>query len=274
MDKCSQDFIKSLTPPIVLDFYRSLWNRGRFVGNYLSWEDACQDSGNGYDSDTILENVKESLLKVKKGGGAFERDSVIFNSPSYWWPLLSGLLWVASRNGNRLNLLDFGGSLGSTYYQNKKFICHLDELKWNIVEQGRFVECGKLQFENEHIKFYFDIDECIRHRNPDAILFSGVIQYLEKPFDLLEEILDKGFSQIIFDRTPFLTNGNNDRLTVQKVPHHHNIRYPAWFFNLDKFLDFFSVKYELIAAFDSMENFSSLDVSATSKGFIFEKKAE
>jgi putative methyltransferase (TIGR04325 family) len=264
-------FAKSIAPPVAVDIYRRFSGCRWFCGHYKTWDEARKAS-EGYDSDVILNKVKNSLLKVKKGEAVYERDSVLFGQIHYSWPLLAGLLWVASCGGNRLNLIDFGGSLGSSYYQNKKFLEHLPELKWSIVEQEKFVECGKEYFEDEHLKFYNDIDKCIVERRPNAILFSSVIQYLEKPYGLLANVLNQGFVYILFDRTSFLEKGN-DRITVQKVPPEiYPASYPAWFFNLDKFLDFFADQYELMAEFDSFETFPLGDVSAQNKGFIFRRR--
>jgi putative methyltransferase (TIGR04325 family) len=260
-----------LIPPLFGKIYSRAIRKGGFFGDYKCWDDARKACG-GYDSDVILNRVKNSLLKVKKGEAVYERDSVLFDEIHYSWPLLAGLLWVASCCGNRLNLIDFGGSLGSSYYQNKKFLEHLLELKWSIVEQEKFVECGKEYFGDEHLKFYNDIDQCIVAQRPNAILFSSVIQYLEKPYGLLENVLNQGFVYILFDRTSFLEKGN-DRITVQKVPPEiYPASYPAWFFNLDKFLDFFADQYELMAEFDSFETFPLGDVSAQNKGFIFRRR--
>jgi putative methyltransferase (TIGR04325 family) len=214
--------------------------RGRF-GSFrdcTTWEEARKAS-TGYDTDLILNKVRDSLLKVKSGEAVYERDSVLFDEIQYSWPLLAGLLWIATQKGNRLSLVDFGGSLGSTYYQNRKFLAHLKELRWSIVEQKRFVECGKREFETEHLKFYEDLDKCFRENRPDAILFSSSLQYLEKPYAVLEKIKSLGFEFILFDRTPLLDKGG-DRITVQKVPPAiYEASYPAWFFNRGKFLDFF-----------------------------------
>ena len=65
---------------------------------------------------------------------------------------------------------------------------HLKELKWNIAEQEKMVKCGKKYFETDYLKFYFNLDDCIEEQNPDLILLSGVIQYIEKPYDLLSRI--------------------------------------------------------------------------------------
>jgi putative methyltransferase (TIGR04325 family) len=266
------EIVRNVAPPAALSIYRRFSGKGGFYGNYATWEEASKLCS-GYDSDIIVNKVKEATLKVRKGEAAYEQDSVLFEQIQYSWPLLAGLLWVASRNGNRLNVIDFGGSLGTIYYQNRKFIRHLDVLRWNIVEQKKFVECGRQSFENEHLRFYFDMDECILEQHPDAILFSGVIQYLEKPYEMLEEALRKGFRQIIFDRTPFLERGD-ERMTIQKVPAEiYEASYPAWFFNMEKFRDFFSADYEMIAEFDTVESFNLGEIHGSrGKGFIFEKK--
>ncbi len=264
--------LKEFTPPVALGLLRRLTGKATgFSGNYRTWGEAYGGSG-GYDSGIILERVRDALLKVKNGEAVYERDSVLFKKIEYSWPLLAALLWVASKNGNALNLVDFGGSLGSSYFQNRAFLSHLKELSWSIVEQEKFVECGKLNFQDEHLGFYPNLEECMAARRPAAILFSSVIQYLEKPYDLLKDVQAEGFTHIIFDRTAFLAKGD-DRITVQKVPPKiYPASYPAWFFNREKFLEFFAEKYDMIAEFDSFESFPLEDQTAQDKGFIFQKK--
>ncbi|MCF6158628.1 MAG: methyltransferase, TIGR04325 family [wastewater metagenome] len=264
-----KNIMKDFLPPVFLKAY--LLNRNAkygFFGNYTSWGEA-ETASIGYDSDMIVNKVKDALLKVKQGEAVYERDSVLFDNIQYSWPLLAALLWIASQNESQLNLVDFGGSLGSTYFQNRKFLMHLNELYWNIVEQEKFVECGKRYFEDKHLKFYYSIDSCFREQRPNTILFSAVIQYLEKPYDLLAEVTNKEFRYIVFDRTPFLDKGN-DRITIQKVsPEIYQASYPAWFFNKENFLNSFLLKeYRLIAEFDTHEK---VNIPSIFKGFIFER---
>lgn len=266
-----QFLFRDFLPPVVLEVYRSLWGRFGFFGDYADWKDA-KDASTGYDSDLILDKVRDSMLKVKSGEPLYERDSVLFDKVQYSWPLLAGLLWIATQKDNRLDLVDFGGSLGSTYFQNRKFLAHLKELRWSIVEQKKFVECGKHDFENEHLKFYEDLDDCFREQRPDAILFSSVLQYLENPYAILDKVLKLGFEFILIDRTPLIESGD-DRITVQKVPPSiYDASYPAWFFNRDKFLSFLSDDYELMAEFDALSGTIYLQgARAVDKGFVFRK---
>jgi putative methyltransferase (TIGR04325 family) len=243
-----------------------------FKGDYRSWQDAVASS-EGYDANQIMEKVRNSLLKVKNGGAVYERDSVLFDEVQYSWPLLSALLWIASRNGNRLHLIDFGGSLGSSYFQNRRFLAHLSELSWNIVEQAKFVECGRRKFEDGILAFHTTIEECRTARPCDTILLSSVLPYIERPHELLDSILATRFEYVIIDRTPLLLWGKKDRLTVQAVPSHiYRASYPAWFFGRIDFLRHFEGRYEQVAEFDALAGAIRVGVSlAFDKGFIFKR---
>jgi putative methyltransferase (TIGR04325 family) len=226
-----------------------------FTGDYATWEEAKKNC-TGYDAPNILEKVKSSLLKVRNGDAVYERDSVLFDHIEYSMPLLVFLLYSASASGNKLNILDFGGSLGSSYFQNRNFLNQLTDLKWSIVEQAHFVDCGKQSFQDETLKFYDSIAHCKKDRNPNAILLSSVLPYLSAPYSVLEEIFSHQFEFIIIDRTPFFSNVNfQDRLTIEHVPSHiYEAEYPAWFFNENKFLDFFKTKYKVKESFNSFES--------------------
>lgn len=241
-----------------------------YFGDYKSWDEACKDSA-GYDAANILEKVKMALLKVKRGEAVYERDSVLFDKPQYSWPLLAALLWCAGRNGNRLNLIDYGGSLGSSYFQNRRFLQHLAEVRWNIIEQPNFVECGKQYFADEQLKFYNSLEEVAQAESPTVILLSSVLQYFDDPYAYLQRIIDAGYHTVIFDRTPFLLSGES-RLMVQKVPPDiYDASYPAWFLNLQQFLAFMSEKYELIADFAALDRCNV--ANSQHLGLVFERKA-
>ncbi len=265
MIKPAKILVKNLMPPIVTKIYSYMTTRYGLFGDYPDWKAAERESL-GYDADVIFNKVKESSLKVKNKEAVYERDSVLFSEIQYSWPLLATLLWIASKNRNKLNLIDFGGSLGSSYFQNRFFLEHLNELGWNVIEQQKFVEYGKLYFENEHLKFYYNLEECIKEQTPDVIFFSGLIQHVADPYALLEKVINKGFKYIIFDRTPFFEK-EKDRIFIQKVdPKIFNASYPIRIFNREKFLRRFHGKYRLIAEFDVPEK---VNISCVFKGIIF-----
>jgi putative methyltransferase (TIGR04325 family) len=268
--------IKSFIPPFVFNLFKGKRKYG-FFGNYKDWQSALKDS-KGYDDPAILEKVKNSLLKVKNGEAVYERDSVLFDHIEYSWPILTSLLWIASKNNNRLNLIDFGGSLGSSYFQNINFLKHLSELKWNVIEQNNFLECGKKYFENDQLKFKNNIESCMTESRPQAILLSSVIEYIEKPYDILEEIVKNKIPYVIVDRTSFFKDTNlPDRITIQKVsPRIYDAVYPCWILNEEKFKKFMTNNgYSIKAEFNSNENFAVTaddNMIITFKGHIFELK--
>ena len=136
-----KSIVKDLLPPMLL---RTLPSRGGlgFHGDYPSWESAQADCA-GYDQPSILEKVSASTQAVVDGRAVFERDSVLFDKPDYNWPLLAILQKVARQDENRLRLIDFGGSLGSTYRQCRRFLEGLEKVEWNVVEQQAFISRGR-----------------------------------------------------------------------------------------------------------------------------------
>lgn len=243
-----------------------------FYGDFATWSEALKYS-NGYNNPAILEKVKSAVLKVKSGEAVYERDSVLFDQIEYSYPLLTYLLYIALANGNKLNVMDFGGSLGTSYFQCRNFLTHLKSLKWNVVEQKHFVQCGKKYIEGDHLKFYDHMEACIKAERPNVLLISGVLQYLENPYQILQEMLGYGLEYIIIDRTLFIDKP--DRLTVQIVPSSiYSASYPAWFFNLNRFLTSFPNQYNEVDSTDSFEYCRLGDgVLAQSSIILFKRKS-
>lgn len=275
----AKNLLKSITPPIIIAAIRSfkVQNKDQEIwsGNYSSWSEA-QVSCTGYDSRVILEKCKFALLKVKNGKAVYERDSVLFDEIQHSWGLLVGLQNAALENNGELCVLDFGGSLGSTYYQNRGILSSLKKFQWCIVEQPHFVACGKENFEDEHLKFYSDVEECLLNHKPNVLIISGVLQYMEHPYEWLEKLLSLGVKNIIFDRTSFVNN-KKDILTVQNVPESiYNASYPAWFFNKERFLEKIRKHYKQMLEFDSKCDYP-IEINglrAYWTGFLFKKYYE
>ena len=254
--------IKRIVPGFIINFITGLFYGWR--GDYDTWAEA-KNKCSGYDSPVILEKVKESALKVKKGQAAFERDSVTFDKPEYSFQLLSSLLWAASLNSGNLNVMDFGGSLGSTYFQNSRILDALHNLNWCIVEQANYIETGKAHFSSERLHFFNSINKCFFSYKIDVVLLSSVLQYVEKPYNLLDELIAFKPAFIIIERTPFIDK--EDRITIQKVhPKIYKASYPCWFFNKKKFMDYMSQYYELIFEFDALDR---ANIKSEFKGFLY-----
>jgi len=234
-----------LPPAIVRRIRRRRRSGICFEGDYAAWEDARENS-TGYDAGKILEKILAATLKVKNGDAVYERDSVLFDHIEYSWPVLSGLMWVAARDNGRLNVLDYGGSLGTSYFQNRKFIQTLDQVRWNVVEQPHYVEAGHTHIQDHQLRFYKTIEECLAESQPNVILLSSVLQYLERPLELIEKFSASKATCLIIDKTPF-SSSNIDRLLVQKVPASiYSASYPMWVFSKSKFIQILEPDWRLI----------------------------
>jgi putative methyltransferase (TIGR04325 family) len=269
MQIANKEFIKMFIPPVFMQAYRSLRENLNLSGNYQTWDEAMRDS-TGYDAEIILEKTKAALLKVKQGDAIYERDSVLFDEIIYAWPLLAGLMWITAKSGGKLHVLDFGGSLGVTYFQNRVFLDSLREVRWNIVEQTNHVQVGKEFFEDDILRFFSNIKDCIAENHPNVVILSGVLQYLERPYDVLCELMELNCEHVIIDRTPFC-NSNKERLCVQHVPPSiYPASFPSWIFSMPLFLSVISKHgYKLITEFESQDKLTG-PIDFTCKGLILQ----
>jgi putative methyltransferase (TIGR04325 family) len=264
MDKATQ-YLKRFY--IRMKYYRYGWR-----GNYSSWKEA-QSACSGYQAANILAKVKAATLKVKKGEVMYERDSMLFNKIEYSWPLLANLLWVAGLHGNYLSVIDFGGSLGSTYFQNRFYLNQLKKVTWSIVEQPGFVAAGRHEIAGEQLNFFETVDEALKEKGQhDVLLLSCVLPYIENPFDLLKNLAGKDIPYIIVENTYFNTKPAN-RLTVQKVPPvYYDASYPAWFLNYDDVIMTLHEKYDMVAEYTNDQFLYLKGEKIMYKGFIMHLK--
>jgi putative methyltransferase (TIGR04325 family) len=265
------DFIKQLIPPVFLTLLKK-GNRYGWSGDYKNWQEA-KELTDTYDDSVILDKVKQSLLKVRDGEAQYERDSVLFNEIQYSWPLLSALMWIAMKNNGVLKVADFGGSLGSSYFQNRKFLVSVPELRWNIIEQKNFVDCGQKYFQNDSLHFFYTADQMISKQGlPDILLLSCVLPYLEKPYEMLTKLMQYKIPHILIDNTYF-NYKPQDRICVQMVPPEiYNASYPCWMLNYDNVKKTLSEMYNLISEHQN-DSFIYLDGKKIQyKGLLFKIK--
>jgi putative methyltransferase (TIGR04325 family) len=251
-------------PPAFVRWIRQMSGGGiRFEGDFANWEEASARC-TGYDAEEILAKVLAATLKVKRGEAAYERDSMLFEEIEYAWPVIAALMWAAARSGGRLNVLDFGGALGSSYFQNRKFLQPLPDVHWSVVEQPHYFEAGRKHIQEEHLSFYKSLEECLSENQPNVILLSSVLQYLESPNELIEKLNKVGALCMVIDRTPFSLHGKN-KLVVQKVPAAiYSASYPMWIFSLPEIRQLLEENWRLVAS-----NISPEGHVQTTNGFEF-----
>lgn len=264
--------IKRWIPPILVDLLRLINPEGiKLNGYYKNWEDAMAQC-KGYDQSIIFEKTLASALEVKNGNKPFARDSVLFDEIAYSWPILASLLWVAAQDSGKLRVLDFGGALGSSYFQNKKFLDHVTEVSWQIVEQPELAKLGNEHLKDGILSFSSRIDDTFRSQSPNFVLLSGVLQYVQDPFSVIADLVTREVPVIALDRTPFLNKDQETFIQKQSVPSQiYPASYPCYLFNENEITSKFRENgYRLVESFHSLDNLSS---KATWKGMIFKKSS-
>ena len=267
-------FIRSLTPPL-------LWNalhrirRGpsrpdpvvKFEGNYSSWEEVMQHCGKGYADPSILDRVVQSARRARDSQVAYEADSQTSNTPSYRYPILYVLGQVALKSPQNPWVLDFGGSLGSSYFQHRKMLDSFPELKWVVVEQEHFTALGKKEFEDGRLVFSNKITDLAQSK-PSLTLLSSSLTYLKDPHSVFRQLLGLKADYIFIDRLNLIEGA--DRLTLQTVPPKiYSATYPCWFLNREKLMTTCLEHYTLEDEMEASDVHILDGKSLKSKGYLF-----
>jgi putative methyltransferase (TIGR04325 family) len=257
---------KDYIPPIIVNLLIGMGFAGnRFSYGYATWAKA-QAKCSGYDSDEITQVLVRASRRVRDGEVAYERDGVEFDSIQYSWPLLAAILGTP-RSDSRLRVLDWGGSLGSTYRQNKDLLSAAGiELEWVIVEQPHLVEIGTREFSDSNLSFRTDL-KSIPEGYFDFALFASSICYVENPRKVISDIMNLGPKRMVFDRTPE-SRSNSDQIGVQRVGRGiYRASYPIRSFAPQYLNDLLSPRYKM--QFDWISELQP-DPKTVSKGYCFD----
>lgn len=243
-----------------------------FTGRPRDWAQALAQS-RGYADRAILERVVQATREVVAGRAAFERDSVLFDRWEPPFQLLAPLLRHALRHGGRLDVVDFGGSLGSTYRLCRRFLPEEVTLRWHVVEQADFVAAGRAEFSTDELGFHGSLAELPTCVAPRLLLVSSVLQYLEDPTARIAEWNVGDADALVIDRTP-IGVGPAHRLCIQQVPRHiYRASYPCWILSRERLLEQLASHWQWVCEFDSPEGRHSVagGPSFDFKGFVLER---
>jgi putative methyltransferase (TIGR04325 family) len=239
-----------------------------FSGDYPSWDAAyalCTDYRPEFE-----DQVRLATLAVMRGLAEHTRDGVLFPAIQYSWPLLAGLLYCAALAGGPLDVLDFGGSLGATYLQNRRFLDRLPTVTWHIVERAGNVAFARENIRHDRLRFYDSVDECLRAATPSVLLLSCVLQSLPEPYVFLRAMGAKPFKHILIDRLP-LHGEARDRLTIfRPLPAIVAcMSRPWWFFDEQRILAVLGEAFDVVERFDGFE---SADIPSRYVGYVCSRR--
>lgn len=261
-------YLKLILPKFIIKIINKFFKRDiRFVGNYSSWKEASHNSL-GYNNKKIFLKSRNSFLKVISKKAKYERDSVLFYSEAVNYPLINILNKIQKKKRTVLNILDFGGSFGSTYFQNKKILNNEKKFQWSIIEQPKIVNFFLKRKLNANLKFYKSLRDYSINNAADLVLMSSVLQYVESPFILLDRLIFLKADYFLLLKTP--VHKKSDQIKVQIVPDYiYKASYPIRIFNKTRLLNYFKINnYQLIK-----NNFTNEFIDNISfQNFFFKRK--
>ena len=201
----------------------------KLCGNYKNWEEALKFS-NGYSDRKIFEKTVKSVERVLSKQAKFERDSFLFYRESYDETLF--LIFIKLKKKlKKINLCDFGGSLGSLYFQHRSLF-KSNLIDWNIVEQKHFVKYANNKIKIKNLHFYDNLNFLLK-KKINVVLFSSSLQYLKQPYKILDKMIKEKIPNIVIHRSPFTKT--NEIIKIQHVPKHiYDASYPIRLLNINK----------------------------------------
>ncbi len=228
-------------------FYR-LYDEGaaevQYLGDYAKWEDA-ESECDGYDHFLIFNKVVASINMVLEGKAAWERDGYLFYEKKYVYPLCAAILKCALQNDNKgVRILDVGGALGSTYFQNKEYLADIKNLEYVIAEQEKFAEYGHANLENDVLHFIDSRVEFSDYGKFDIILMSASLQYVFAYKEMISKVIAARPRYIILDR---ILVSNRMRVCKELVPEQiYKGSYPVWIYSEEEIMELLNPNYVLV----------------------------
>ena len=228
-------------------FLRSIFHFYKYYsGPYKSWI-LAQRKSIGYNDRNIINKVRKSALIAKNSKSKFEIDSLIFSKP-YRNIKFEKILINLNKKKKLIKIIDFGGSLGSTYYRYRNIFSSQKRIKWSIIEQKVFVEIGKKEFKDKNLNFYYNLEDFItknKNEQIDIFLLSSSLQYIKDYKKIINKVNKLNASYLIILKTPMRLSKTNG-IYVEKVPKQiYGTSYSSWVFSKEKLINSFP-NYKLV----------------------------
>lgn len=193
-----------------------LFNKIYFSNQKKSWE-LARNFSSTYQDIQIFKKVINCYKNIKnKNYEFYERDGFIFNIKPDESDLIQLLKDNIIKKKEAFQVLDYGGSLGSRFFSNYNFI-QKNNIHWNIVEQKEFVDFGQKNLQKSNLFFFNNLNDCLKLKKIDCVIFSGSLQYLENYLEILNELKQHNIRLIFLDYLP-LSKYKEHKIFVQKIP--------------------------------------------------------
>ncbi len=198
-----------------LDHYRRFPGEsyGGFRGIYESFDQAIAAAPKtkpiGYDDEALADSYARDLDETIR---------------QYDYPVL---FWMQKLLTDGTNVFDFGGNVGTHYFQYRGYLQLTDTVTWTVLDLPEIVKAGKHRHSEQNLFFTDDVNQV---RQADILLASGVVQYIED-FSTFVSTLNFQPPHLLINRLP-LYDGERF-VTLQNGG---NVFYPQYVFNRARFI--------------------------------------
>lgn len=216
----------------------------RYMGDYDNWNNAYNEC-DGYEDENIINTVTSAIQKVLNGDAVWERDGFLFHEEKYIYHICAVILKCALQKQNEgVRILDIGGSLGSTYFQNRKYLTDVKKLEYVVAEQEHFADYGYKNLQDTVLKFIKSTDNWVDFGKFDIVLMSASLQYISDYKQIIAKIMEIRPHYIILDR---IMVSDRMRICRETVPENiYKGSYPIRIFSENEISHFFGTDYIMV----------------------------
>ncbi|MDB0022452.1 methyltransferase, TIGR04325 family [Flavobacteriaceae bacterium] len=242
-------------------------NRVLITKQALSWDHALKNSHN-YNQDKLVNNIFLSTQNVLKKKYKYESDGINFNNLNIDHNFLESLK-KCIKTDNTI-LLDFGGSLGTTFFKYHDLISKNKLIEWFIIEQEKIFEKSKILNFPINLKFFKNIDEI--QVKPDIILLGSVLQYIEHHNKLLTKLISLKPNYVFIERTIFSINNLEPIYIQENYFNFKKTSYPVRAISLKLLIKFMlKANYIVVNKYENKDIIAGDNVKVNS--ILFKKKS-
>lgn len=178
----------------------------------------AEQRSTGYNSNVILNKVRDAVVELLEGNAAYERDGTAFAMR----PSVNHLRRILKAHLKESDVVvDFGGGLGGAFINNRDLYKHSN--RYIVVEQSIFAEAGRELSQRYGLQIQFIDNFFHLPVKPDIIILSGVLQYIPYAEQVLQQSADLVPRLIIIDRTAIAPGNDSPKWWIQDEPTYYQV---------------------------------------------------
>ena len=221
------------------------YNSSMWSGCYADWN-AASRACNDIPIESQRLAYERALLEVLEGRALYERDSLLKHEPVCCRPLLDVILSFYNQGIACPTVLDFGGGLGSVYFQHKRWFTADKPISWNVVERPEIAATGRRLVKDSRLSFFDSLDTAVQ-RPPDIVVANCILPMVPEPETLLASFAALSPRWFFIGRMPVANRGGHNLISRQIVPRFiYDSESPFWFFDESACVRMLSSNFQIV----------------------------